>query len=419
MISTDLNYPEQLPWPSRSGYTFQDVATFDRSEMQDGRSAQRQTFEFVPSMVNVQWDFDSDDQASLFRAWFRDAIHNGAAWFNCPLKTPLGEKHYICRFASMPKGPDLVGLCSWRATATLEMFERPIIAGGWGNYPEWLDAISPFDIAMNHVWPKFKTRDFNAENTVFGKGNGSQSLFTLRDDRLMPMYSVSSVTAMKVDDAMGLWWLTDGPRTNLTPYSNSDFSKTTKASLEVGYGVSPTGTSTNYMHSSPSYSGYVRTTGSISYALGVDYVISVFCRPVGGDNGPLLALYGPDAVFGTNKQIRVRRNGTATGFNSPKGFGVELLADGWFRVWVCVTATASASSAQVRIILGGANDATNGWEFFGFQVEQGSEPTPYIATDGTAKTIIDYARSGVNVTFAAPHPARSTLLWTGSGEVAA
>lgn len=154
MISTDLNYPDQLPWPSRSGYTFQDVATFDRSEMQDGRSAQRQTFEFVPSMVNVQWDFDSDAQASLFRAWFRDGIYNGAAWFNCPLKTPIGEKHYICRFASMYKGPDLVGLCSWRVTATLEMFERPILTGDWAKYPEWWAARSPFDIAMNHVWPK-------------------------------------------------------------------------------------------------------------------------------------------------------------------------------------------------------------------------------------------------------------------------
>jgi hypothetical protein len=154
MIQTDIYYPSELPWPSRSGYTFKDTPTFERSDMQDGRSAQRQTFEFVPTLVNVQWDFDSDSKASLFRAWFRDAINNGASWFNCPLKTPIGEKNYVCRFARMYTGPDLIEPCLWRSTATLEMFERPIIAEGWGNYPEWMDAISPFDIAMNHVWPK-------------------------------------------------------------------------------------------------------------------------------------------------------------------------------------------------------------------------------------------------------------------------
>lgn len=154
MIQTDINYPEQLPWPERQGYTFRDVATFDTTEMADGRSVNRLKFDFVPSRVNVSWSFSSDLEASLFRAWFRDVIFNGTAWFNMPLKTPEGEKHYICKFFTMYQGPDLVGLCDWRATATLEMFERPMAPEGWAKYPDWFMARSPFDIAMNHVWPK-------------------------------------------------------------------------------------------------------------------------------------------------------------------------------------------------------------------------------------------------------------------------
>lgn len=155
MIHTDIYYPEQLPWPERSGYTFRDRATFERTDMVSGRAGQRKTFEFVPSSVSVTWVFRSDAEASLFRAWFRDQVNDGSEWFNCPLKTPEGEKHYICRFETMPEGPDLIGLCTWRATAKLEMFERPIMHDGWGNKPEWIvPGRSLLDFAMTMEWPE-------------------------------------------------------------------------------------------------------------------------------------------------------------------------------------------------------------------------------------------------------------------------
>lgn len=154
MISTDIDYPSSLPWPVKEGYAFEDVDTFSRTTMVSGRAAQRMLFDFVPSIVSVTWVFTSDGEASAFRSWFRERIDNGAAWFNMPLKTPIGEKHYICRFATMPKGPDMLGPCSWQVSARLEMFERPMLPLGWGERPDWLTAFSLLDIAMNDIWPE-------------------------------------------------------------------------------------------------------------------------------------------------------------------------------------------------------------------------------------------------------------------------
>lgn len=152
MITTDIDYPKQLPWPTRDNYTLRDVPTFERTDMVSGRAAQRRTFSFVPTMVTVTWLFTSDTDAMIFTSWFHEQLNDGVEWFNCPLKTPLGEREYVCRFASMPQGPDLVGLCSWRVKAELEMFERPLLPDGWT--PDWIRHFSLFDIAMNRVWPK-------------------------------------------------------------------------------------------------------------------------------------------------------------------------------------------------------------------------------------------------------------------------
>ncbi|HHL8026086.1 TPA: hypothetical protein ACQ713_004668, partial [Escherichia coli] len=107
----------------------------------------------VPTEAAVSWVF-SDVQAQLFEAWFRDVITDGAAWFNMRMRTPLGVGDYVCRFKDIYDGPVLYALGHWKFTATLELWERPILPPGWGNFPELVVGQSIIDYALNKEWPE-------------------------------------------------------------------------------------------------------------------------------------------------------------------------------------------------------------------------------------------------------------------------
>lgn len=154
MIQTDIDYPKGLPVPLREEYKLNHVSPFTRATMESGRARQRRRFSSVPTIANVSWIFKGDTQAAAFEAWFRDAINDGADWFNMPLKTPVGMQDYVCRFVDMYTGPDLIGISSWRISAQLEIWERPLMPAGWGLLPEFVLGTSIFDIAMNKVWPE-------------------------------------------------------------------------------------------------------------------------------------------------------------------------------------------------------------------------------------------------------------------------
>lgn len=154
MIHTDTNYPDGLPLPLRDGYKFQHVQTFLRTDMESGRAAQRRKFRSVPSKVSVSWIFKTDNQAAAFEAWYSETLKDGAEWFNSPLKTPIGEQDFVCRFTAMYQGPELVGVSSWRFSADLEVFERPLMPPGWGENPELLVYASLIDFAVNKEWPE-------------------------------------------------------------------------------------------------------------------------------------------------------------------------------------------------------------------------------------------------------------------------
>lgn len=153
MITTDIDFPADLPCGLRDGYVLNPVQPFVRTDMKSGRSRQRRAFTSVPTMVNVSWLFRHDGQAAAFEAWFRDAIDDGAQWFNAPLRTPVGMQNYICRFTEMYKGPSLIGANLWRVDCTLEIFERPLLPVDWGEYPDYAIHADIFDLAMNREWP--------------------------------------------------------------------------------------------------------------------------------------------------------------------------------------------------------------------------------------------------------------------------
>lgn len=153
-LTTDINYPAGLPFPEREGYSINHVQPFVRTELSDGRAAQWRRFSNVPSIVDVSWIFHGDTIVAAFEAWFRDQLFDGAAWFNCPLRTPVGTKMYVCRFTQMYQGPFLVGKCAWSVSAQLEIFERPLLPEGSGLFPEFYAYADIIDIATNDKWPE-------------------------------------------------------------------------------------------------------------------------------------------------------------------------------------------------------------------------------------------------------------------------
>lgn len=154
MISTPINYPEQLPYPQRDGYSMQGVAASRSTTLTSGRTRQRQIYSDVPAEASVTWVFKSDGEAQLFQGWVKHTLKGGSLWFNGKLKTPMGVGRYICRIKGGEySGPDPVGLCAWQSSATLELFEQPVISADLAEFPEFVVDFDIIDVAVNEKWP--------------------------------------------------------------------------------------------------------------------------------------------------------------------------------------------------------------------------------------------------------------------------
>ena len=55
-----------------------------------GRAVQRRLYRRVPTKASVCWLL-SDAQPQLFEGWFDHILISGTMWFECHLKTPLGN----------------------------------------------------------------------------------------------------------------------------------------------------------------------------------------------------------------------------------------------------------------------------------------------------------------------------------------
>ncbi|HHQ6553296.1 TPA: hypothetical protein ACSTJZ_003190 [Serratia fonticola] len=153
-ITTNINYPfDYLPCALKDGFGLQATSPLKRTGLVTGRARQRRAYTSTPTESGVQWIF-TDGQAQAFEAWYRDVITDGAAWFNMPLMTPIGQKFYVCRFTDIYQGPTPEGGLYWRYSATLELWERPLPPPGWGHFPEFLAGQNIIDLALNREWPK-------------------------------------------------------------------------------------------------------------------------------------------------------------------------------------------------------------------------------------------------------------------------
>ena len=153
--TSNINYPkEYLPIPLQDGYGLKPVSPMIRTDLSSGRARQRRLYTATPTQAAVSWSL-SDSEGQLFEAWYRDTIHDGADWFNMPLRSPLGIiDSYVCRFIDIYEGPTIEGGNYWRYTATLELWERPILAPDWAEFPDYIINSSIIDIALNREWPE-------------------------------------------------------------------------------------------------------------------------------------------------------------------------------------------------------------------------------------------------------------------------
>lgn len=147
-------YPAGLPKPLIANYGYRHQETIARTELVTGRAIQRKIYGSVPSMFSANWIFHNDAQAAAFEAWFRDALDNGAGWFEINLKTPAIREPRLARFTGMYSGPTLTGGRYWAFSATLEIQSRPLLPPGEGLFPDEILFSNAFDVSMNHYWPK-------------------------------------------------------------------------------------------------------------------------------------------------------------------------------------------------------------------------------------------------------------------------
>lgn len=146
--------PSWLPEPLRDGFGFQHINPKVESTFISGRSLPRRGYTSTPTRVNVGWLF-RDQEAALFESWFRNVLTDGVAWFAMKLRTPLGVDYYKARFVGIYEGPNLTPQANlWSVTAEMELFQRPLLASGWVEYPEGYLGRSIIDYAANREWPR-------------------------------------------------------------------------------------------------------------------------------------------------------------------------------------------------------------------------------------------------------------------------
>ncbi|MBN3344973.1 hypothetical protein H5A44_21445 [Pectobacterium brasiliense] len=151
----DIYYPhDYLPLPLMDGYGFQPISPLSRTEMTSGRARQRRKYKSTPTQATVKWTFKTDGESMLFESFFHDSLTDGAAWFYMKLHTPRGLEFYKCRFIDIYQGPTLIAPKYFQFSATLELWERPILPDGWGEFPDYIANSSIIDLALNREWPQ-------------------------------------------------------------------------------------------------------------------------------------------------------------------------------------------------------------------------------------------------------------------------
>lgn len=159
-----LRWPEWMPIPQQSGYSYQPTDRRTRTDMEVG------------SILRVNYDTDETQfsctlilnsiQSAFFEQFERDILSQGTQWFEFPLKSGGNITWHTARFLEHPKAT-LLGVRHTTYTFTLEIEKRPVTL--CPQIAEFLVCISPQDLcraghvlreAMREVVPGIELPDF-------------------------------------------------------------------------------------------------------------------------------------------------------------------------------------------------------------------------------------------------------------------
>lgn len=118
-------WPATLPAPLIEGYTLQPFDNCSRVQMEAGHQRVRLEFEGDKDFLTVNW-LMTGAQLGIFRAWFKDDVGDGAAWFDTQMDYDGGglkdvEARFASKFTSRHEPP-----FRWRVSAKLEIEYAPL-----------------------------------------------------------------------------------------------------------------------------------------------------------------------------------------------------------------------------------------------------------------------------------------------------
>ena len=175
--------------------------------------------------------------------------------------------------------------------------------------------------------------------------------------------------------------LLEPARTQLIDYSE-DFSQwtTQSATITPNNEISPDGTQNADLITNTSANGYVAKAPSFNANL--EYTFSVFVKA--GTSNLFSLVYTPFMSQVISVEFDLSSEAATVNTGTPTNFGIDNFGNGWFRIFITEPKNATTGTSFVRVVLSGSTSDTG--YIWGAQLEQGSYPTSYIPTQGSAVT---------------------------------
>ena len=132
-----IDFPITLPVPQTMQVTPMERAQF--SDADRPREARALSLDRL-AIVRAVWPALPPAKAEIFRAWWRDTVYQGGAWFNATWPLPQGRVPSVFRFIEQPTWRFVPG-GYWRIEAVLEQRGRTlsVIDGALGITPTGWD----------------------------------------------------------------------------------------------------------------------------------------------------------------------------------------------------------------------------------------------------------------------------------------